>query len=153
MPIFLCPCCGGAYLVPMAFCESLLEQRQREGWRGTIGPAKCVNCQKSLSGGDTVVVRGGHGILPNGCTRLLVEGTTATVVETSAWEGEGSIFRIRLPSDEEVRGAGTARHGAGGGVLPRPIATKTAYPRASLRNWRGEAEVAVLEAHSRLTLR
>jgi hypothetical protein len=102
MPIFLCPCCGGAYLVPMANCESLLEQREREGWRGAIGPARCANCQKSLSVGDTVVVRGGQGILPNGSTSTLVEGTTAMVLEVSAWEGEGSIFRIRLPSDEEV---------------------------------------------------
>jgi hypothetical protein len=86
----------------MAYCESLLEERGREGWRGAIGPAKCVNCQKHLSVGDTVVVRGGQGILPNGSTLTLVEGTTAIVLEVSAWEGEGSIFRIRLPSDAEV---------------------------------------------------
>jgi len=29
-------------------------------------------------------------------------GATATVVEVSTWEGEGSVFRIRLASDQEV---------------------------------------------------
>ena len=89
-------------MVPLAYCEFILDKRHREGWQGVIGPAKCLNCQKALSVGATVLVRGGYGITADGTLNSLVEGATATVVEISAWVGEGNIFRIRLASDDEV---------------------------------------------------
>jgi hypothetical protein len=103
MPICLCPCCGGVYMVPMAICESELQRREREeGWSGTIVPAKCGNCFGSLGVGDAAFIRGGHGITFNGSVRSLAVGTPIRVLAVSAWEEHGSIYRVALPSADEV---------------------------------------------------
>jgi hypothetical protein len=100
--MFLCPCCGESYLVPLAFCESVLEERIRGGWTGTVGPAKCVACQKTIVKGDSVIIRRGSGTSQDGEREDLPAGSKVTVVDVSTWEGEGSIFLVRLPTGKAV---------------------------------------------------
>jgi hypothetical protein len=100
--MFLCPCCGESYLVPLAFCESILEARVRGGWKGTIAPSRCLACQLPVVVGDSIVIRKGSGVSGDGERQDLPIGSKATVVEVSTWEGEGSIFRVRLPAGKEV---------------------------------------------------
>jgi hypothetical protein len=102
MPMFLCPCCGESYLVPLAFCEFILEERIRQGWKGMIAPARCLSCQTPVSRGVAVVLRGGAGVSREGKRQDLPVGGKATVVEVSSWEGEGSIFLVRLTAGNEV---------------------------------------------------
>ena len=102
MPMFLCPCCGDSYLVPLAFCEFILEERHRQGWNGTIAPARCLACQKPIGRGDSVILREGAGVSQEGERQDLPAGSMVTVVDVSSWEGEGSIFLVRLPAGKEV---------------------------------------------------
>jgi hypothetical protein len=102
MPMFLCPCCGESYLVPLAYCEFILEERIRQGWNGTIAPARCLACQKPIGRGDAVVLRGGVGVTQEGEKQNLPADSNATVVDELSWEGEGSIFLVRLPAGKEV---------------------------------------------------
>src|SRR5579864_731317 len=102
MPIFLCPCCGESYQIPLAFCELILEERHRQGWNGTIAPARCIACQKTINRGDSVILRKGAGVTPEGERHDLPAGSKATIVDVSSWEGEGSIFLVRLPAGKEV---------------------------------------------------
>ena len=102
MPMFLCPCCGESYLVSLAFCEFILEEHIRQGWNGTIAPARCLACQGPIAKGDAVILRGGAGVSQEGETQNLTAGSKATVVDLSSWEGEGSIFLVRLPLGKEV---------------------------------------------------
>ncbi|MCA9109815.1 MAG: hypothetical protein KDA52_07700 [Planctomycetaceae bacterium] len=101
MPMFLCPCCGEAYIVPLAFSEFILEEHFSKGWNGSIAPARCLSCQGQIHSGDAVVVRNGEGVTPEGDRQEIPANSKATVVEVSTWEGEGSIFRVRLNSGEE----------------------------------------------------
>jgi hypothetical protein len=98
MPTFLCPCCGESYLVSLAYCEFILEERIRGGWKGTIAPARCIACQQPIAKGDSVILRSGTGVLENGDKHPLQSGSNAVVVDVSTWEGEGSIFLVRLPT-------------------------------------------------------
>jgi len=94
MPMFLCPCCGEPFLVPLALCEFLLEGRAREeGRSGTIAPARCLACQQPIATGDSVIIRRGRGVSPDGATLDIPPGTQAAVVEVSTWKGaKGASF-------------------------------------------------------------
>jgi hypothetical protein len=102
MPVFLCPCCGEYYLVPLAFCEFILEERMRQGWKGTIAPALCQACQKLIGNGEAVILRKGTGVSPEGERQELLAGSKATVIQVSSCEGEGSIYLLRIPAGNEV---------------------------------------------------
>jgi len=102
MPIFLCPCCGESYIVPLAFCEFNVEEHTRQGWHGTVAPARCLACQKPIGRGDAVILRTGTAVSPEGEWQDLPANSKATVVDISSWEGEGSIFLVRLPSGKEA---------------------------------------------------
>jgi hypothetical protein len=102
MPVFLCPCCGESYVVPLAFAELTLEERHRQGRDGAVAPARCPACQKALGRGDPVVIRKGAGVSPEGERQDLPAGSKAIVVDVATWDGEGSIFRVRLPEGNEV---------------------------------------------------
>jgi hypothetical protein len=100
--MFLCPCCGEPYLIPLAFCEFILEERIRGGWNGTIAPAKCVDRQEPIAKGDPVMIRQGTGVSEDGERHELPAGSKARVLEVATWEGEGSIFLVRLPTGKAV---------------------------------------------------
>lgn len=100
--MFLCPCCGDSYLVPLAYSEMILEERVRTGWTGAIAPARCVACQAPIARGDSVLIRKGSGVLDDGEIEELRAGSKATVVEISTWEGEGSIYLVQPPTGKAV---------------------------------------------------
>ena len=102
MPMFMCPCCGAANLVSLAMCEVILEEHIRRGWSGTIAPAICGACQEPIAKGDPVIFRKGSGVSDDGETQDLPAGSKTTVIDVSTWEGEGSIFLVRLPSGKTV---------------------------------------------------
>lgn len=88
--------------MPLAVCEFILEARTQQGWDGTIAPARCPACQRWLSVGDAVILRGGKGVSHDGDIHGLPVGSQVTVAEVATWEGEGSIFLVRLPSGTDV---------------------------------------------------
>jgi hypothetical protein len=49
-----------------------------------------------------VILRGAAGVSPEGERQELLAGSKATVVQVSSWEGEGSIYLLRLPAGKEV---------------------------------------------------
>ena len=102
MPMVLCPCCGESYLVPLAFCEFILEERIRQGWNGTIVPARCLACQKPIGKGNAVILRAGTGLSQEGERQDLPAGSKATVVDVTSWEGEGSMLLVPLRGGREV---------------------------------------------------
>lgn len=102
MPLFLCPCCGESYVVPLAVCEFILEARAQQGWTGNVAPARCLACQMPLGIGDSVILRGGVGVSQQGESLELTIGSQAVLVEVSTWDGEGTIFLVRLANGDEV---------------------------------------------------
>jgi hypothetical protein len=80
MPLFLCPCFGEADLVPLAVGEFILEEHLRQGWDGTVGPARCAACQGSVGQDDAVILRGGAGLSAEGDRQDLPAGSKATVM-------------------------------------------------------------------------
>jgi hypothetical protein len=96
MPMFLCPCCADAFVVPLAFCESLVDTSRRAGWREPVAPAACPDCSSGLTAGTAVEIRGGRGMAADGSGHDLRAGAAAAVEAVSGGAGEGSIFRIRL---------------------------------------------------------
>lgn len=125
MPLFLCPCCGGAYRVPLAFCESILDHHRAAGWGGEVGPATCLHCLEPVAAGAAVFTRGGHGLTSAGQLRPLTDDEPAVVVEVATWAGDGSIYRVRLASGDEVylpRGRLTPRRVDGYYLQPGPPA-------------------------------
>jgi len=102
VPMFHCPCCGASFVVPLAFCEYLLEDRSQSGRRGAVTPAKCLDCQQDIAAGDAVTVRGGCGTSATEVRREVPPGSKGVVVGVSTWEGEGSIFLVRLDPGIEL---------------------------------------------------
>jgi hypothetical protein len=100
MPYFMCPCCGEAYIVPLAYCGELLEEKMRQGWAGAIAPVHCTACQGIVVKGDAVTIRRGPGVTDDGEKLELPKGAMASVLDVATWEGEGSIYRLQTPAGE-----------------------------------------------------
>ena len=99
MPIFMCPCCGGSYIVPLAFSEAVLEEHQ---WSGKIAPVRCAHCQRKLEAGAIVFLRNGQGITEKGTPIQIVEGEEATIIDVVRWADDGSIFLVQLPDQRQA---------------------------------------------------
>ena len=88
--------------MPLAVCAFILEERLRQGWEGTMGPARCLACQVPVGRGDAVILRGGAGLSAEGDRQDLPAGSKAKILDVSSWEGEESIFLVRLLAGDEV---------------------------------------------------
>lgn len=102
MPMFLCPCCGDSYVVPLAFCQAVVDEHRRMGWKGTVAPALCLSCQQPIAKGDAIVIRRGEGVVGGGERQVLPAGSKATVLDAATSAGEGTIFLVRLASGAEA---------------------------------------------------